>query len=441
MVMFLLPFINTAFHLNLDFNLIENSSPFLYLLLLTVLVSVLSASYPAFILSKLKPVDAMKGKVFIGSAKKILPKALIAFQFAVSLIFIVYTLVISKQMTFIKTRDLGFKPDHLIYFSLREIEGKEHTLRNELMNNPNIENTAIAEYSLGRSLNIFSPFTIGEGDQNADMNIPVVNIGPGFFETLGVPLVRGRDFSYERVADKENTVIINESTARLLGWENPIGKKIYHNMYEKNLEIIGVVKDCVVEPLYKKIQPYIFYYYPIACGDMLARVNPAVVSETVNYIRNKWLQYAPDNLFTYRFVDEKIWDVYIEERNIGIIIRYASLLAILISSMGLFGLVLISVEKRKKEIGIRKVIGASVKDILFFNNKRILIPAGNLLCHCSADCLASFFKMDSEVCLQDPFGDRYIYNFYYYCFHGCVYYCWLSCHQSRPGQSGGESEV
>ncbi len=359
-----IPFINDLFQLNLRLDFFQNPSVTFYLLALTIFVGILASSYPAFVISAHKPMKAMKDSGNPLTGNHLLKKVFVVIQFTVSLIFIVYTIVVSNQMRFIKNKDLYFKPNDLIYFPLDDLKGNAAALKQELLNNPNIMNVTTTEFSLGRSLEMPFTFTAVRNDQSMDLDINILNAGPDFFRTLNVPILRGREFSSTRKADIENTVVINESAANMFGWDDPIGKQIVHNMFEQNLTIIGVVPDFHVESLRKKIQPYVFYYHPGACYEMMVKIDPHNVSETIDFIQQKWLQFLPGKIFTYEFADKKIGDAYQDDDHIGTIFSYASMLAILIASLGLFGLVFFSVEKRTKEIGVRKTLGASVPNII-----------------------------------------------------------------------------
>ncbi|MCJ7579283.1 MAG: ABC transporter permease [Candidatus Aminicenantes bacterium] len=369
----LLPFFNALAGTNLTLDLVGNSGLYISLAGIVLISGLLTGSYPAVLLSSFQPVAIIRGKIRSASTSSRLRKVLVVAQFTISVIFIIGTLVLAGQMNYIKNKDLNFEKDNILFVSTYDFENQKNTFKNEILLNPNIINAALCTYRPSNELSwprVVRPEGMPEEET---INIPLVETGPDFFKTFKVEFADGRDFSRERTSDVGNAVIVNQTAVKVFGWENPVGKTIKINIseyYEDRLvTVVGVVKDFHFEPLRNQIGPYIFHLNPEECHSMAIKIRPENMQYAISSIQNTWLNFAPDKIFSYDFLDEMFGQAYQQESRTGKILGSASILAIIIASLGLFGLASFMAETRIKEIGIRKVFGASVSSIIMMMSK------------------------------------------------------------------------
>ncbi|HEX9828054.1 MAG TPA: ABC transporter permease [Flavobacteriaceae bacterium] len=342
----------------------------MFFLGLSIITGLIAGSYPALYLSSFKPVKILKGQLSNTFAALSLRKGLVVFQFAIAMILVVASVIIFNQMNFMRTKDLGFTKDQQIVIPLRSESAKSYygVLKTELLNSSEIESVGASAYYPG----IFNPEDANfykEGQTMDDAKHTRTNrVDYGFIETLHIELVAGRKFSKQF---SENTsMIINEEASRMYGFISPqeaVGKKIYTDREGQryHADIIGVVRDFHFEDLRKPITPFGFtlneggnYNY------IIAQVKGKDVGKALDAITSIWQKTNPNEPFEFTFLDEDFQKNYEAENRLSSIIGYFTLIAILISCLGLFGLVSFSAEQRTKEIGIRKVLGANVKSIV-----------------------------------------------------------------------------
>ncbi len=339
---------------------------------LFVLVSIIGGSYPSFFLSAFRPVEVLQGRLRRGAKSSILRVALVSLQFTVSIVLIIGTLMVDKQLNFVRNRKLGYNKDHVIALRIRneETQKKYEAIKNELLRHPNILSvTASSSLPLGR--NSFSAHhAVGKPESELTMLFSQI-VDEDFIDTYDIEIVKGRNFSKEFPTDREEAVIINEAATRKLGWhDNPLGQQIevFMSLNEKKrFKVIGVVKDYHFESLHKEIEPLILYnsnphggnYYRISM-----RTAPERIQETVAFVKSKWQEFDSQYPLEYVFLDEQYDELYRTEERLGQLFGYFTSLAIIIGCLGLFGLSAFSAEQRTKEIGIRKVLGASIPGVI-----------------------------------------------------------------------------
>lgn len=339
---------------------------------LFVLVSIIGGSYPSFFLSAFRPVEVLQGRLRRGVKSSILRVALVSLQFTVSIVLIIGTLMVDKQLHFVRNRKLGYNKDHVIALRIRneETQKKYEAIKTELLRHPNILSvTASASLPLGR--NSFSAHhAVGKPESELTMLFSQI-VDENFIDTYDIEIVKGRNFSKEFPTDREEAVIINEAAVRKLGWhDNPLGQQIEIFMSldkMKRFKVIGVVKDYHFESLHKKIEPLILYnsnphggnYYRLSI-----RTAPERIQETVAFVKSKWQEFDSQYPIEYVFLDEQYDELYRAEERLGQLFGYFTTLAIIIGCLGLFGLSAFSAEQRTKEIGIRKVLGASIPGVI-----------------------------------------------------------------------------
>jgi putative ABC transport system permease protein len=347
-----------------------------YCLLIILVIGLLAGIYPAVILSGFKPVETLKGKLRIGNRAGFFRKALITGQFVTSIAMIVCTVVIGNQLHYLQNKDLGYQKEQVVIIPTNKprLKGMElaQMYRDELMKQPQIVDAATSIMSFSEKPWINIGYT---DDNNVYRNIQFNAVDPYFIKAMGIQIVKGRDFSADNPADVMSSMIVNEALVKEYGWSDPIGKKLPGKMEQ---QIVGVVKDFNYQSLHTKIQPLAMVVNPdtffrriqdISFGAPLqprisVRLRAGNISTDIATLKNVWRSVAPDQEFEYHFLDESIAAQYKEEQRTGKIVQIASVLSIFIACIGLFGLTTLVIVRRTREIGIRKVLGASVGTIV-----------------------------------------------------------------------------
>ena len=371
LVYFTLPVFNNISGKSLSMNSLSNPVLILGLLGFFIVVSLIGGSYPAFFLSAFRPVEVLQGKLRKGAKSSVLRIALVSLQFTVSIVLIIGTLIVSKQLNYVRNTKLGYDKDHIIALRIRneETQKKHEAIRTALLSNPNILSIS-ASSSLPLGQNSFSAHHISGQPLNEMIMLFSQIVDEHFIGTYNMEIVQGRNFSRDYPTDPQEAIIINEAAAKKLGWQDdPIGKKIdtLMSMTEmKTYRVIGVVKDYHFQSLHEEIQPLILYNANPYGGNfyrMSLRVRPENIQETVSFLRTKWKEFDPQFPLEFTFLDDQYDALYRTEERLGKLFGYFTALAILIGCLGLFGLSAYSAEQRTKEIGIRKVLGATTSNV------------------------------------------------------------------------------
>lgn len=336
---------------------------------LVIFVGLIAGSYPAFFLSSLKPITVLKGKNRAGRTSTRFRSILVVSQFVISITLIIGTSIILKQLNFVKNKNLGFDKGNLIVTELMDnrLRQSQESIKAELKKVPGIINAATSHVVPGQAANV-QPF-IPEGfSQEQAQLMQSINIDPEFIPTYGIELIEGRNFSHEFTTDADEAVIINETAMRKFGWDNAVGKTIQvpgDKVFEWNLRtIIGVVKDFHIDSLHSIIMPLCLSNEPNYFNTITIRFNPKNISETLGLIQEKWKSVDPGHPFNFFFLDEYFGRQYISDERLSKIFGAFTLFAIFIACLGLFGMASFMAEQRTKEIGIRKVLGASIPGVV-----------------------------------------------------------------------------
>lgn len=353
---------------------------------LVLFIGLLAGLYPAFFLASFDPVAVLKTETPGSLKKSNMRNVLVVFQYTVSIVLIVGTLVVQKQLNYIQNKNLGFNKEQIVIVKKTDdLSDKLKTFKQELLNNPNILGATNISTLFGSNFGN-SAFRLADESGEETHLLWTFFSDADFVETYQIEMAAGRYFEEGREADNQ-AVVINETAARDLGLEDPVGAQIVAlgntQAQEQRVNIIGVVKDFHFESLHTQIRPMILIMYgPQNRGRFVSiRTGSENIRETMGFIENTWKKFALNQAFEFEFMDDYFGRVYENEQRTGRIFLYFSILAIFIASLGLFGLASFVTTQRTKEIGIRKVLGASESQIVTLLSTQFAkwVLLGNLL--------------------------------------------------------------
>ncbi len=371
----------------LHINYLSDYKYLITMLLTAILIGIISGSYPALFLSSFKPAPVLKGEFRGGIAAVLVRKALVVGQFAMSIVLIAGSVLIMKQMNFVKNRDMGFNKDHLITMPIREreVRSRYDVLKDRWLQSPDIVGVTATSMLPG----VGSPNGINISAREVDdLDMPIIYVDHDYVKTLEVPLARGRDFSREIATDASEALMINEAALERFGWQDGLGEQV--EMYFKRegrkdpqylTRVVGVLPNFNFRDLTVSLQPMLFKIDPTHFRHILIRINGNRIPESIDYVQKVWQEFQFDYPFEFVFLEDEMNDVYGRFQNFSSITRYGTFWAILIACLGLFGLASFTVEKRTKEIGIRKVLGASIPRIIRLVNMEFffLVALANVI--------------------------------------------------------------
>ncbi len=336
------------------------------LVLITVICGLVAGSYPALYLSSFNPVFVLKGLKTKNSSVAFIRKGLVIVQFSISIILIISTVIVYQQIQHVKTRDLGFDKAHLLELQIQGEMGKNFSVfKQDLLATGAVENVAISDHTTIDGGNNTSGFTWEGKPANNKVLVSTRGVSPEFLPTSGMQLVEGRNLALSDTARGHLNVMVTESLTKLMGKGSAIGKSLHYEGDTTQAVIVGVVKDYVYGNMYGKSDPVLFTALPLRYASVMyirmkAQTDPANALAQIAAVMKKDNSVYP---FQYRFVDDRFNQKFLAEMLVSKLSRIFAALAILISCLGLFGLAAYTAERRTKEIGIRKVLGASVGSI------------------------------------------------------------------------------
>jgi putative ABC transport system permease protein len=368
----LLPVFNQLVSKDLVFNPAQNGVILLGLVGITVLAGLLAGAYPAFFLSAFIPLEVLKARFKAGKGHRFFRNGLVSLQYVISITLIISTFVIFYQLHHVKNRDLGFDKEQVAVISLRgQVSQKHDVFKNEILRLPGVVSAACSSTvpSRGRSETMFS----FEGIDQKKQVFPIMEIDTDFLGTMGMELTAGRNFSPDYPSDNK-AMILNETLVKHLGWDDPLGKTVSmmdlaeagspeKGFIEIPYTVIGVVRDFHFESLHEKIRGHLMKMSG-EVSRISVKLRPGTIAGTLQSIENIWRQLEPAHPFPYVFLDDSFDRLYRSEQRMGQIFISFTLMAIFISCLGLFGLASFTADQRTKEIGIRKVLGASVSNVV-----------------------------------------------------------------------------
>lgn len=358
LALLLLPVFNSIVGKQLEISL--NAELLLSALLITALTALFAGSYPALYLSGFKPIAILKGKIKTSTGELLVRKGLVVLQFTLSVIFIAAVIVVHRQIEYVKTKNLGYDKENLIHFQMegntdRDIKNFE-TFISEVKNIPGVINASSIGNNIvgeGKSITGIDYWPGKDADKKIDFN--AVGVYYQMLETLGVEMKEGRTFSQNHASDNAG-IIFNEAAIKIMGLKNPIGQTVKFRGTDRT--ILGVAKDFHFESLHEKVKPVFFTLFD-NLNKFVVRIQPGKEKDVIEKLNAYYKEFNPDFPLEYKFVDQEYQAKYQAEQTISVLSKYFAAIAILISCLGIFGLSAFTAERRQKEIGIRKVLGAS----------------------------------------------------------------------------------
>ena len=355
-----------------ELRLYFSSTLILSIIGITLISGVIAGSYPALYISHFKPALVLKGKLKTSLGELWIRKGLVVFQFALSVIAIVAVLTVYRQINFIQSKNLGYSRDNVIDFAIPlEMDSAKlvaaASFVNELKNIPGVINAGSYYHNLNGDHGAIGGFEWPGKDPKRDINFANLEVGNGFLETIGIKIKEGRYFSNN--VNAHNEIIFNESAIKSMGLKDPIGKAV--KFWGMERQIVGVTEDFNFESLYQTVRPCFFQVFPVM-PNIIVKIKGGTEKQTIEQIQKSYASFNKGLPFDYKFLDEEYQALYTSENRVAALSKYFAGLAILISCLGLFGLAAFTAQRRQKEIGIRKVVGASVSNVIIMLSKDFL---------------------------------------------------------------------
>jgi putative ABC transport system permease protein len=376
LVELLLPVFNDLLLTSLSFQPFRSLLLFILLLSLVIFTGILAGIYPAFYLSSLKTLSTLKGVISAGKSALTLRRFLIIFQFTISIALIISTLTIYRQIEYIRGKDLGFEKQNVLIARLnRDLYSSPEVLRQQLLENESVIGVSFSNNRPG-FVTWFNTWET-QGESKPHKFLPV---DPYYIPLMGIQMVSGRNFEWARLADQELTYILNEEAVRYFGFDEPSGKEFMVG-HSSPVRIIGVVKDFHYRSLHEPVGPLVLGWQPGSLGLANIRIKEDNIEHTIEFIRLTWNELSPGHPFEFAFLDDEIDRLYGSEIRVNKLFRYFALFAIIIACLGLYGLSTFIMNKRSREIGIRKVLGSGSGSIILrlISEFVKLVAAANLI--------------------------------------------------------------
>lgn len=382
LIYLLLPAFNSLSSKEMPFGYILQAPVMLSLLGIVLFAGVVGGSYPAFYLSGFNPVNVLKGKLSAKGGSVFFRKSLVVAQFAISIFMLISTLIVFDQLEFLRSKDLGFDKKQVLRIDLsgRALRQKSGVLVEKLKQNKDVESVGMADSSPGEGIGKLL-IQVEDNDGKLDeKGVDLFSADFDFVKTLGMEIAQGRDFSRDIISDTTFAVLVNEAMVKRMAWENPIGKKfVFKGSGPNNTDIekhvVGVLKDYHQNSLYDVIEPLM-----ILLDDeqnyVFVRTKEGDIQQTLTALEKVWKEVNPNNPFEYKFLDQDFDSQYRSDEKRSQIFTAFSGLTVAIACLGLLGLAAFTTEQRTKEIGVRKVIGASVNGLVFLVSKEFFLLVG-----------------------------------------------------------------
>ena len=370
-----LPVFNSLTGKSISMDLMGHWPVLLGVLGMTVFTGFLAGSYPSLYLSRFQPVRILRKGNQTGSQRSLFRRILVVAQFSISVSLIIGTGIVQDQLSYMRQKDLGFDKDRVLYMRARG-GGTEvfDALQAEWKKHPGVSSVSSSEHTPSAVYSNTNGVDWEGKDSEETVSMYVTSVGYDYFETAGIDMIEGRAFSKQYSTDAERAIIVNEEAVRVMGMASPVNARF--TLWDNPAVIIGVVEDFHFSSLQARIEPLIIRLQPGNAAYYLIRINPGNIAGTIKDLESAWKSVLPGYPFEYRFLDEDFDRLYRREKQMGTLLKYFSAFAIFIACLGLFGLVTFSVEHRIKEFGIRKILGASVPQIVSLICREFLLLLG-----------------------------------------------------------------
>ena len=379
----LLPWLNNFTGKNIPFTLFINPLVLLLFVALIFIVGIIAGFYPALVLSGFKPVKVLKGSVSSDEAPGKIPwlrHGLVITQFVLSILLIISALVVFNQVNYLHNKNLGFNKEQIMFFPMRgdNMFKNADAFKNDLQQIAGVSSVSIG-YGFPGDAVAGDEIIVPRNGENLTQSATQLMVDFDYIKTLGLQLVAGRDFSKDMQTDKDHAWIINETAVKSLGFGTPqsaLGKDLAWHPWGatnpdslKTGKIIGVVKDFNYKSLYDKVETTVLQIFPDAAWKVAVKMKSADLSNTINSVKNVWNKFSPEYPLEYKFLDENFEQMYTTEDKLKSLLFIFTAIAIFVGCLGLFGLAAYTAERRKKEVGIRKVLGASTESMVLLLSK------------------------------------------------------------------------
>ncbi|MEZ4775843.1 MAG: ABC transporter permease [Bacteroidia bacterium] len=360
-------------------------------LLIVMFTGLVAGSYPALYLASFQPIEVLKGRIQL-SGNSLLRKVLVVLQFSISIGLIIATLVVYEQMSFLKNHELGFEKEQAMVVEVpfdTTLYKRLPQVKDELLANPGVKGLATSGRFVPGEGSGTILFRVEQDNMLKENHFSVVSVDENFMDVMKIGLVEGRNFERSRQTDPQQAFIVNESFVKSMGWDEPIGKRLQWGLLPDNQaandgRVVGVIKDYHFSSLHNKIEPLVWIYNPNTPQRLVVSMNGENIAQTIDFVSTKWREIDPNHPLEFFFLDAFFDQLYRREERMMTIFGYFSLITIVIACMGLFGVSSFITQQRTREIGIRKILGAETRQLVFLLSRDFGVLVLIAMCIASA---------------------------------------------------------